>query len=130
MPIECRFDPEQSLLICTVTGELTFDQLVDLQDKYFEKYTTKNLIVDISLASADHLDSRDIESIVQISDMRKNLRPAHSKTAIVATSPAAYGLGMTYAICSEFKELPWDLSVFKSMDEALSWIGPGDVLNP
>ena len=65
-----------------------------------------------------------------MSDKRKHLRPANSKTAIVANSPVAYGLGMMYAIHSEFRELTWELDVFKSMDEALDWIGPGDAFHP
>ena len=130
MPIERQFDPAQSLLICTATGDLTFDQVIDLQKEYFEKYLAKNVILDLSLASFKKFETRDIEVIADISDTKRGLRPANSKTAIVATSPVAYGLARMYAIFSEFKELPWELDVFESMDEALDWIGPGDMTGP
>lgn len=130
MPIECRFDPEKSLLICTVTGELTFKEVSDLQDDYFEKYMAKNVIVDLSLASLQKLKTQDIEHIAQMSDSRKNLRPANSKTAVIATSPVPYGLAMMYAIHSELNELTWELNVLKSMDEALDWLGPGETTGP
>lgn len=130
MPIECQFDADQSLLTCTVTGELTFGQVIDLQDEYFEKYLAKSVILDLRLASFKKLKTKDIETIAQMSDMGKDLRPANSKTAIVANSPVAYGLGLMYSIHSEFKELTWEADVFKSMDEALDWIGPGDAFHP
>jgi len=126
MPIECQFDPVKSLLICTVTRELTFKQVSDLQDDYFEKYMAKNVILDLSLASLEKLNTQDIETIAHMSEMKKNLRPANSKTAIIATSPLAHGLAMMYSIHSEFRELTWELDVFKSLEEALEWIGPGD----
>ena len=44
MPIECKFDPERSLLVCTATGELTFGQMLDIQEGYLEKYLVKNFI--------------------------------------------------------------------------------------
>ena len=127
MPIDCRFEHEKSLLVCTVTGELTFKQVSDLEDDYFEKYMAKNVILDLSLASVEKLTTQDIEAIARMSQMRKDLRPANSKTAIIATSPVPYGLGMMYAIHSELRELTWELNVLKSMEEALEWIGPGDI---
>ncbi len=125
MPIKCKFDPVQFLLICTANGELTFDQVIDIQEVYFEKYRPRNMIVDLSLASVKKLETRDVESIADVSDRKRGLRPANSKTAIVATSPLVHGLSRMYAIFSEFRELPWELGVFHSLDEALDWIGPG-----
>ncbi len=130
MPIKCHFETEQSLLIGTVTGDLTFDQVTDLQDDYFEKYIARNVILDLSLASLEKLKTRDVENIARMSDTKKDLRPANSKTAIIATSPVPYGLAMMYAIHSELRELTWELNVLNSMDEALEWIGPGDMTGP
>lgn len=122
MPTEYNFDPAKSLFVCTVTGEVTFDQLVNFQIEYFEKYLAKNIILDLSLASVNKIETRDIEAIAEISDSKKGLRPPNSKTAIVASSPVAFGLARMYLIYSELKDLPWESNVFKSMEDALDWI--------
>ena len=130
MPIECKFDPERSLLVCTVTGELTFDQVLDIQEGYLEKYLAENFILDLSLALTKKLETRDVEAIVDRSEMRKEFRRKNSKSAIVATSPLTTGFSRMYAIFFELKEMPWQLSIFESMNEALEWIGLDDMTGP
>ena len=126
MSIEFEFDPGRSMLIRTATGDMTFDQLFDIQKVYFEKYRPRNVLLDLSLASVKKLETRDVEALANMSHKKKRLRPTNSKTAIVATSPLAFGLSRMYAIFSEVKDLPWELEVFSSMEAALDWIGPGD----
>ena len=130
MPIECKIDLNRSLLSCMATGELTFEALKVFQEKYFEIYMTQNVILDLRLISANKLVTRDIEAIVEMSEMKKDLRPANSKTAIVATYPLVYGLARMYGVFFELRELPWELEVFDSMGKALDWIGPGDMRAP
>ena len=130
MPIECKIDLNRSLLSCMATGELTFEVLKVLQEKYFEIYMTQNVILDLRLISANKLVTRDIEAIVEMTEMKKDLRPANSKTAIVAIYPLVYGLARLYGVFFELKELPWEVEIFCSMDEALEWIGSKVVIAP
>ncbi len=130
MPIECEIDTDRSLLICTATCELDFEQIKAVQEKYFEKYLTQNVILDLSLISANELEPSDVETIVKMAEINKNLRPANGKTALVASSPSICGLSRMYAVFFELKELPWEVEIFCSMDEALEWIGSKVVIAP
>lgn len=91
---------------------------------------TQNVILDLRLISANKLVTGDIEAIVEMTEMKKDLRPANSKTAIVATYPLVYGLARMYGVFFELRELPWELEVFNSMGKALDWIDPDDMRVP
>ena len=46
-----------------------------------------------------------------------------SKTALVASQNAEYGLSRMYQLLGEFEGVSWDVEVCRSVDDAYAWLG-------
>ena len=123
MPITAQVNAENQLTIVTATGELSFDEIRDAITSFYEGDHTLKVLWDMREASARKLSSRQVEQIALLLEEYGG-RSKGIKTAIVTPTDLNYGLSRMLISFVEIREehYPVLMKVFRTMDEALSWI--------
>jgi len=132
MPLEYRIDLERRVVFATATGTLTDEEVFGYQREVwsrsevagFDEIVDMGAVGDLVLASGDRVRAlADLASTMDVPG-------ASSRLAIVAPQDFAYGLARmfeTYRTMSQRGSKA--VSVFRSMQAALDWLGlegPGD----
>jgi hypothetical protein len=131
MPITYRTHPEHNLVILEQTGRISDEEFLAFYKRFYQ--------IDRSFASMNHLvDLREADSSPRTSDVLHqfagfmqssfeglNTRP---KVAVVASKDLSFGLARMYEAFAD--SIPWDFTVFRTIEAALIWLGlPEDLLN-
>jgi hypothetical protein len=112
---------DKDITIVNVSGELLFEQIVQVLEDFYKSDFTLKLLWDLSHADLSALTNSHIEKIISYAKSKSHLREG-GKTAIVALKDIDYGVSRMYEILSELKEHPVSHSVFRNRDEALKWL--------
>ena len=123
MPITSQINEERQLTVFTATGELSFDEVRNAITSFYEADHTLNVLWDMREATARELSSRQVEQIAQLLEEYGG-RSKGVRTAIVTPTDLNYGLSRMLVSLVEIREEnhPVLMKVFRTMDEALSWI--------
>ena len=122
MPIESKIDQSGLLTTHVVTGKLSAEMIINSIKAFYRKKPTKNVIWDCRDTEPDTLLTYSaIEDIVRLTKEHANRRES-GKTALVVSTDETFGLGRMYEILADISDLPHSVRVFRSMDEATSWI--------
>ncbi|OPY77217.1 MAG: hypothetical protein A4E65_02815 [Syntrophorhabdus sp. PtaU1.Bin153] len=106
-----------------IIGALTVDEwLRDVDDFFLSHHVTKNLVLDLSEGSLEHLTYDDIIRITDRVRMYAHSR-AGGKTAIVAPTDLEYGISRILGAFAKIRAVPFDTQVFRTLSEAAEWIG-------
>jgi hypothetical protein len=131
MPITYRTHPEHNLITLEHTGKIPDEEFLAFYKRLYQS--------DRSLASMNHLvDLREADSSPRSSDvlhqfadfMKSSFESltTRPKVAVVAPRDLSFGLARMYEALAD--AVPWDFTVFRAIDEALTWLGlPEDLLN-
>jgi hypothetical protein len=123
MPIEIRSDESKKLTIFTASGELTYGDVSDAIESFYENRPTLNVLWDLSSAITTNITT---EQVHQVSEMLERLRKRREggKTALVSPADAAYGLARMLQTLLELAgdPLPIELSVFRDRKAAMQWL--------
>ncbi len=123
--ITTRFDRDQDLMIRVVTGEVSVAELIAALDQYYRKPGgdfARLMLWDFREATLNSIETSDLRQITEVSAQYSFLRP-DGKTALVVSSELGFGLGRMYDIGHDIKNSNVSRRVFRSMPEALSWLG-------
>ena len=125
MPIERTYFEEHNFVLTLIYGKLTpieLDQhVIEMNREYGGKYAVDELADCRYLTDVSELTTTEV---MIAADMEKGEgRTFGSKGAIVANSGAVYGLARAYAVVAQ--EARIDSRVYRSMDEAIAWLGVG-----
>jgi len=119
--IKTYHDGERDLTVFTAEGVILADDVVQAVDNFYRGKVTLHVLWDFSSADVSQITGTDIERIVQLSVLHGEIRMG-GKTAVVATEDLTFGLSRVYEMIKETEHLPFQTSVFRSVDEAYAWV--------
>ena len=126
MTITRSVDQEKQLTVLTVDGEPSFDDFMTTLRSIYEKCPTKNLLWDFrNVTSSEFLFTKDFEFFVDWTKECAEVRRG-GKTAWVFSRSVDYGMGTMTLAFSEIEQLPLEIKVFYSMEEATQWLEKKD----
>ena len=119
--IETSIDLTRQLTIHTVTGEITFAEIVEAVVKYYQGSITQLLLWDFSHASLGQTTSEQIHQLVYLTKPFTSRRKG-GKTAFLFATDIDFGIGRMYEIqVNGFDEYVTH-RVFRDKDPALKWL--------
>ena len=125
MPITSHVDKTKNLIIYTLTGELTLDDIQSKIKSFWEAHDlTLNALWDIRQAKLTNLKSSDMVSITALIGQYTHRFEERKggKSAVVASSDLQYGFSRILGALYEIEDFPTQLKIFRIMDEALEWL--------
>ena len=126
MAITKQFDRSKQLVTFTCKGELFFYEVsTRLKAMYASDAIEyiRDVIWDLRNADLAGFSNEEILMIRDIVEAHKDVRKP-GKNALVFPSDLDYGLGRMYEI--QAQDLPIDINVFRTMEEALEWLNEGE----
>ncbi len=126
MAIEHRIDIEQRLVVAKVHGTLTGPEVFTYQREVWSRSEVAGFDELIDMSDVEHIDLPSIDRVRQLARYSAQMDPAGpaSKLAIVAPKDVAYGLGRMYETYRGLDQKSTKrISVFRSMADALAWLG-------
>jgi hypothetical protein len=112
---------EKDLTIFIITGELEYEEIIDMVDQTYSSEITLNILMDLSSADTKSLTSEQIERIGKHSKKYSHLRIG-GKTAYIVSKDIDFGLARMYQIHTELNGHHEAHGVFRNMDEAMAWL--------
>lgn len=112
---------DKKVTVLRVTGNITSDQIIDELTRFYNEEFTNNVIWDFTNAESKKLSSNDLQKILSHTKEFGHLRD-NGKTAFVISSSLGYGMGRMYDSLAQVIDHPVKHGVFRSYDEAISWI--------
>jgi hypothetical protein len=122
MSIALQTNESKNLTTCTVSGEVTFAEAMEVLESFY-KNPTKNVLLDFSRQANTPLvlTSEELAKLFSHLTTKKENRPT-GKTAIVAPDDLRLGMSRMAEAFAEIEKLPWEMKAFRSMDEAINWL--------
>ena len=126
MPLNTVIDKKIGLLIRTVTGELTFEEIKSsyetlLSNPDFQK--DMHVIWDLRDADSSKFEREDIIRIARYFEAHLKDR-ADYKAAVVVSRDLEYDLTKVYQVAAA--DLPAKIGIFRSLEEAKKWVTEPD----
>ncbi len=127
MPIKTVLDTDKDVTIHIASGDLTFDEIAKAITLFYENpKMPEKVIWDGRHASLKNFTSSELEKIATY-PLRFNTEKTKIKggmRAIVAPRDLDYGLSRVIQMFTGIagEELPYEIKVFRSMEEATKWI--------
>jgi len=121
MPVKTEVDQEKQLAIKTVTGSPSFEESMTAFRQFYEGELTQKVLWDFRNASLDEISSNHIERILNYVQQHAEKR-AGGKTAILVSKELEYGLSRMIQTLSEFKSIPLEVEIFRSIEAAFEWL--------
>jgi uncharacterized protein YrrD len=118
---------EGSLLIASVTGNITANELIAVVLEYYQNNIVKDVIWDLTNGS---LKSISQEGFIAIANAAKMVVADGSrrggKTVFIGSADCEYALSRMYKVIAEVTGVPIKYNVFKTIEEARNWIEQED----
>jgi len=122
MPIKFEIDYPNDLTRFTVTGAITFKDILDTFAPYLKAGITRFILYDVSEGTLGSLTSKQADQVLRWIIENTDKRPAGSKTAIVAAKDADLKTLNLLQQHDEIKEINWEAKMFHSLYEAYEWL--------
>lgn len=116
-----HIDKTRNLAVFKVTEVPTYDDLMTVIEQFYAGKITRNVLWDFSEITDVGLTSKDIEKLAEYSPRYEKVRP-NGRTALVASSNAAYGMARMFSIFGEVRNLPYPVMTFRTLPEAYAWL--------
>jgi hypothetical protein len=126
MPIEHRIDRERRLVIATGRGTLTHDELMGYQRTVWSSPEVAGFNELADMRAVQHFGPASPEQMLELARFAAHMDAGATATkfAIVASHDVAYGLGrMFQAFRGLESQSRKQVAVFRTMEEALRWLG-------
>ncbi|MDJ0889039.1 MAG: hypothetical protein QNI89_17170 [Desulfobacterales bacterium] len=122
--IKKTYEPNNDLTTFKVTGKLTGADLYDCVSNFFGGSVTLNTLWDITEAEVPVGSADEISNLAHYV---RNLSYARhgGKTAIISHNDLGYGMSRMLGTLYEMEKVPFEIHVFRSIDEATQWLGNG-----
>lgn len=114
---------EGCLLIVSVTGDLSADETISVIREYYPAGTVRDVIWDLTSGSLLAISKNGFHAIAKAAkeSVAGGSRQG-GKTAYVGNADVEYGLLRMYTAIAEVTGVPIKYHVFKSLEEARSWM--------
>ena len=126
MILKTIVDKDDSIIIHTVTGEITFDKIKTLYEtvlKHPEFQEDMYVIWDIRDADASKLDSQDVIRLARYFETQIKNRTEY-RVAIIVSRDLEYGLSRMYQVAAA--DLPAKIGIFIDIDDGKTWVTGSD----
>jgi hypothetical protein len=113
----------ESLLILSVTGKLSADEVIAIVREYYPNGIVKNVIWDLTSGSLLSISNEGFRAIAKAAkeSVEGGFRQG-GKTAYVGLADVEFGLLRMYSAIAEMANVPVQYHVFKTMEGARNWI--------
>ena len=123
MPIKTEMDVSRNLTVHTVSGDVTFQEIVETLKGFWEGPSlTMKVIWDGRGATLRNISASQLLTLPYYTGSYLLERRRGGKTAIVAPEKLEYGQSRSIQAGERAIDLPWELRIFGSMAEALEWM--------
>jgi len=122
MPVTTNADHDKQLTIHTVTGEPSFEEGMAAFKQFWEGKPTQNVLWDFRKASLARLSSEETEAMINYIQQHAEKRSG-GKTAILVSKDLEYGISRMARTFAELKNIPFEMEIFRSIEEAIQWLG-------
>lgn len=120
-------DKDKKLTTITVSWKADFDELMIVLKNFLNDNKTEHLLLDFSNSSLNGMTRDHTIDLCKYSIYRDNGESrVKGKTALVGSSALEFGIGRMLKTYSEMENSDINVSVFCSMEKALSWLEEGD----
>jgi hypothetical protein len=112
-----------NLLIVSVTGKLTADEVISIVDEYYSNGIVKDVIWDLTHGTLHTMSHEGFRSIARATkkSVASGARKG-GKTAYVGDSEIKCGLLNMYTAIAKITGVPIKYDVFNSIEEVRDWI--------
>jgi hypothetical protein len=111
----------KKLTVHTCTGKISTEEIKDTVKALYDGDPTPNHLWDMTEADVFQIESDELRQLAQFAKKYAPTRVG-GKTAIVASTEFAFGLGRMYEIFANSAGQNVDIKVFQSILEAESWL--------
>ena len=126
MIVNTVVDKKASVMIHTVTGEMTFEEIKSSYEAVIthpDFQRDMHVIWNIRDADASKFDSQDVIKIARYFETQTKNR-AKYKVAVIVSRDLEYGLSKTYQVAAA--DLPGKIGIFNNLEEAKKWVTGSD----
>jgi hypothetical protein len=126
MIVNTVVDKKASVMIHSVTGEMTFDEIKSSYEAILlhpDFQREMHVIWDIRDADASKFDSQDVIRIARYVETQIKNR-AEYKVAVIVSSDLEYDLSKIYQVAAA--DLPAKIGIFINLEEAKKWVTGSD----
>jgi hypothetical protein len=110
------------LCIITAFQDFSFEEIMDVARWFYEVHPTKNAIWDFRHGTGENVTTEQIKVIVEYVGKHAQESRKGGKTAYVADEPLEFGSLRMADMLIKMKDVPFQIEIFKSLDEAMEWI--------
>lgn len=122
--VSTTIHPTIRLTVRTVVGQVRGDELIEAIRSYYAGTVTPLILWDFEKAELDDIKAEQLHQLVRLT---KDLLAAREggKTALVAPSDLAFGLGRMFDSEQEIASPKVAHKTFRDRDQALEWLFDG-----
>ena len=122
MPVKTVIDKKTGVMIRTVTGEISFEEIkssyeASVTHPNFQK--DMNVIWDVRDADASKFDNQDVIRIARYFETQLKDH-ADYKVAVIVSRDLEFGLSRTYQVAAA--DLPAKIEIFINLEDAKKWV--------
>jgi hypothetical protein len=113
--------PEDNVIINTIEGGVTFDEIIEYLAKNVDSFIGKPVIWDVGKADFSSVSSDEMrffsQKIKSLSEKRHG-----EKTALVSAEDLPFGMMRVFQAFAELDSLEINFRNFRTIDEAKNWL--------
>lgn len=112
---------ENDLIVFTVEGDLSAEEILKYSLKYYDSHPTKFVLWDATKGSVRNITTDAFREIAR--EIKKRIsKRSGGKTALVGGFDTDFGLSRMYEAFAEFEKIPIQYKAFRNIDDAMRWI--------
>ena len=126
MTVNTVVDKKALVVIRTVTGEMTFEEIKSSYESVYSHpdfQENMNSIWDLRDADASKFDSQKVIKIARYFETQTKNRTSY-KVAVIVSRDLEYGLSKKYQVAAA--DLPAKIGIFINLEEAKKWVAGSD----
>jgi hypothetical protein len=122
--VDTQINRENNLTVHTVTGQPTYESIIQALSLAYAQSPTKSILWDASQAELSHLDGESWRRIMKKAKTFAPLRQ-EGKTAVVVGRNVDFGMGRMLEAFADIEETEFEFKVFRSIETATQWLDSG-----
>ena len=126
MPMESHIDHSKHLVIAKPAGVLTFEEITNYQRTVWSDASLAHYDELVDMTGVEDVLGDTVNNVQKLSEIASGMNGSigPSKLAIVAVSDYHYGMGRMFkALREQQRGSVKQVEVFRSIEEALGWLG-------
>ncbi len=123
--IETQVDKSKKLTIFTISGTITASEFASAIRSFYAGEVTLYSLWDLRNGKIKATDN-DVWNLARSASTLNLSSRIGGKTALVAGKGRPIGLARMYQVITDTMTLPFEIKVFRSIEEAHNWLGTED----